>query len=112
MSDIFIKRHDTKGKFTDTLKLNGNPIDLTLCAVSFILKKTGLVIKQTATILQTAPPPDASAGKVEYQPLPVDVAVKGKYRQEWEVIFPDTEKLTVPNDGWNDVEILEDLDDV
>lgn len=161
MADIVIKRHDTKGKFIDTLKLNGSPIVLVGCAVSFILKKTGLVIKQTAVIIDTsaivngslvarrrykivtfvagddftnvgaasnasgvifvatgdAPATwtngstlEATPGQVEYQPIAQDVAVKGKYRQEWEVIFVDTEKITCPNGEWNNVTILEDLD--
>lgn len=109
MSDILIKQGDTKGKFIDTLMLNGAPIDLTGCMVTFLMKKTGLAIRRTATIVQTAPPPDPSAGKVEYQPTSNDVAVKGKYKQEWEVIFPDTEEITVPNQDWNTVTILEEL---
>jgi hypothetical protein len=100
---INIKQHDTKGKFIDILMLNGAPIPLAGCIVSFLLKKSGVAIKQLATIV------DANAGSVEYQPTADDVSKDGKYQQEWEIIFPDTQILTVPNNTWNTVNILKDL---
>lgn len=158
--DISIKQHDTKGKFTDVLKLDGDLVDLTGAAVNFLLRKTGLAIKQVAVIINTDPitsgslvvgrqyeistfvagddfrnvgaasnatgivftatgatPTDwthgssikASNGQVEYQPTADDVATKGKFKQEWEVIFSDTKILTFPNDGYNNVTIWADL---
>jgi hypothetical protein len=46
---------------------------------------------------------------VEYQPIPEDMETKGKFKQEWEVVFNDGKILTFPNDGYNTVNILEDL---
>jgi len=110
MADVSIKRHDDKVEFADTLKVNGVPVDLTDCTVSFLLKKTGLAIKQAAVIVYPTEQADPDKrGKVKYHVTPDDVAVKGKYRQEWEVVFTDDEILTFPNDDYNNVEILEDL---
>lgn len=101
---IYIKRNDTKGKFVDILTINGIPINLTACIVSFLLRKGSSVsVKQLATIT------DPVSGAVEYQPLPEDVATAGEFQQEWEIIFPDTQILTVPNNTWNIVNILKDL---
>jgi hypothetical protein len=101
--DIAIKRHDTKGKFTDVLKLDGSPVDLTDASVKFLMKKTGLAISQVATIVSP------TAGSVEYQPTADDVAAKGDFNQEWEVTFVDGSILTFPNDGYNTVKIWDDL---
>lgn len=103
--DITIKQHDTKGKFTDVLKLDGSAVDLTDCTVKFLMKKTGLAISRAAVITG----PDPTAGNVEYQPTPDDVAVKGDFKQEWEVTFPDDSVLTFPNDDYNQIHILADL---
>jgi hypothetical protein len=51
----------------------------------------------------------ALPGQVEYQPIADDVATKGLFKQEWEVIFPSGEILTFPNDGYNTVTIWADL---
>ena len=108
--DIKIKQHDTKGKFIDLLTIDGAPVDLTDCTVSWLLKKTGLAFKRVAVITFPADQADPTKrGLVEYQQIAEDVATKGKFKQEWEVIFPDTEILTFPNDAYNNVEILADL---
>lgn len=103
MATIYIKQHDTKGKFVDVLTVNGTVVDLTACVVSFLMKKSGFAIKQPAVVT------DAAGAAVEYQPTPDDVANAGKFQQEWEVIFPDGEILTFPNNTWNEVNILKDL---
>ena len=100
---INIKQHDTKGKFVDILMLNGVPINLAGCVVSFLMKKSGVAIKQPAVIV------NSSGGSVEYQPTAADVSKDGKYQQEWEIIFINGEILTVPNNTWNTVNILKDL---
>jgi len=51
----------------------------------------------------------ALPGQVEYQPVADDVAIKGLFKQEWEVVFPSGEILTFPNDGYNTVNIWADL---
>ncbi len=158
--DVSIKQHDTKGKFTDVLKVGGVAVDLTDCTLSFLMKKTGVAIRQAAVIVDTTPMTSGSLvagrqykivtfvagddfsnvgaasnasgvtftatgttpttwtngstlqalpGQVEYQPIAADVAIKGLFKQEWEVVFPGGEILTFPNDGYNTVNIWADL---
>lgn len=107
---IKIKQHDTKGKFIDTLMIDGEPVDLTDCVVSFMIKNSKFAIKKDAVITYPLDQSDPDKrGKVEYQQLAGDVANKGVFNQEWEVVFPDTEILTFPNGKYNAVEILADL---
>jgi BppU N-terminal domain len=112
MSSITIKRYDTEGKFVDTLKVNGEPIDLTGASVKFLMKRGTTLISHPATITQTAPPPDPSAGGVEYQPVLADVSTLGKYKHEWEITFGNGKVLTVPNDSYNFIKIIRDLEGV
>jgi hypothetical protein len=108
--DISIKAHDTKGKFVDTLKIDGEPVDLSGSTVSWLIKKAPIAWKRPAVI--TYPDDqadDTKRGAVEYQPIPEDVETKGKFKQEWEVVFNDGKILTFPNDGYNNLNILEDL---
>jgi len=108
--DISIKQHDTKGKFTDVLKIDGEPVDLTAATVSFMMKKTGFAFKVPAVITFPDDQGDVTKrGAVEYQPVPENVATKGKFKQEWEAVFNDGSILTFPNNGYNTVNILEDL---
>ena len=86
MTTVNIKQHDTKGIFTDTLKVDGVVVDLTGCSFKFLMRKPGISIRQTAVV--DAP---ATAGNVRYQPVALDVAVTGKYQQEWEVTFGDSQ---------------------
>lgn len=107
---IKIKRNDTKGEFTDTLTVGGDPVDLTDAIVSWLIRKTGASFKRPAVITYPLDQSDPlKRGKVSYQPIAEDVANKGTYRQEWEVVFSDGEILTFPNDRYNTLEILEDL---
>jgi hypothetical protein len=108
MKTVLIKRGDTKGKFIDTLTLDGVPINLTGCTVKFLLRRRGRD-KEQLTINQVAVITDQPEGKVEYQPVAADVEVEGLYDHEWQVTFPSAEILTVPNSGFNTVEILRDL---
>lgn len=99
---VYVKQHDDKAIFTDTLTVGGNPVNLD-GTVKFLLRKPGLSISQSATIVA------AGAGTVKYQPTSADTAVVGKYRQEWEATFADGKKLTFPNDGYNIVMIEQDI---
>lgn len=104
MTTVTLKQNDTEGLFTDTLKVDDVVVDLTGCAVRFLLRKPGISISQNATIV------DALTGSVSYQPTAEDVAIAGKYQQEWEVAFSEFQVLTFPNNGWNTVIIKDDLD--
>src|SRR5580765_6545913 len=103
MTTVNIKQHDTKGIFTDTLKVDGVVVNLTGCTVRFLLRKPGLTITQSATVVTPL------AGDVSYQPVAGDVSETGKYQQEWEVTFGDSRILTFPNGDYNVVIIEDDL---
>jgi hypothetical protein len=104
---ITTKRNDTKITFTHTPTIDGvtvPPANFAGCTVKFILKikdaPTGII--QTAVINLD--------GTFSYDPIPGDVDTVGTYQQEWEVTYPSSKKLTFPNDTWNIVKIIPDLD--
>jgi len=106
MATHYIKRNDIARKVTDILTLNGAAINLTGCTLSWIMRNraTGVAIKQTATIVT------AATGSVEYQFVTGDTATAGVYDCEWEIVYTTGSKpLTVPDDGYIVLEILEDL---
>jgi len=109
MSAIITKQHDTKITFTDIPTIDGVPVDpatLVGAALSFVLKGTAndgtaVAIKQTAVI--------TPGGTFQYDPVAGDVAKDGKFKQEWEVVYPSGKILTFPNSAYNTVKILPDL---
>lgn len=101
--NVTIKQNDTKCLFTDTLTVNGTPVDGTNATVSFIMRGVGCVgVAQAAAWVN----PPGTDGKVQYQPILADVARFGQYQQQWRVTFADSKVLTFPNDGYNIVTIL------
>ena len=100
-----IKRGDTGQRIASTLKLNGSPLSLTGRTVSFIMRNraTGETVKRAANITST------TAGTVKYARTAEDVATTGVFLCEWEVQMTPDEVLTFPNDGYQNLEILEDL---
>ena len=103
-----IKAYDTAITFTDTLTVNGVASDLTDAAVLFILKASdGTVFSDAASLAS-----DPTTGGVSYQPGTGFPTAAGSYKQEWEVTYLDTTKLTFPSDGYNKVTIIEDLNAV
>ena len=102
---IEIKQHDNSRPFTDTLVLDGNPINLSGATVSLIFwsNQTLLPTKRTATIVS------AVTGEVSYSPLAADVATPGTYDLEWEIVFPDATQLTVPSSGYIELKVNRDL---
>lgn len=104
MSTVYVKQHDTKAIFTDTLMVNDLPVNLTGTTIRFLMRKpVGALVDGVATITNPV------AGTVAYQPVAADVAIVGKYRQEWEVTFGDGKVLTFPNDTYNFVLIERDV---
>jgi hypothetical protein len=103
-TNVSIKRNDTGVSFTDTLTVNGAAVDLTGATVLFLmrLRDGKTVFSQTATIV------DAGAGQVAYGPgaLPT---TPGLYEQEWQVTLAGGNILTFPSDGYNTVDVLDDL---
>src|SRR4029077_9532007 len=99
MSDpVKIKRNDTKGKFIDTLTLDGVPVNLSGCTIKFLMRRRGRSIGSPETLIRVASiTGDPTLGKVEYQPVAADVEQDGIYDHEWQVTFVDGKILTVPN---------------
>jgi hypothetical protein len=102
---IEIKQHDTSRTFTDTLVLDGLPINLSGATVSLLFKsnQTLLTTRRTATIGSPA------TGEVSYQPIAADVAYPGTFNLEWEIVFPDLKQLTVPSSGYIELKVNQDL---
>lgn len=105
MASLTIKRNDLARKIEDVLKIDGAAIDLTGSSVSIVLrnKTTGSTIKRAASIV------DAASGQVEYQFASGDTATAGAYELEWEIVFPDTKPLTIPDNSYHLLNILPDL---
>jgi hypothetical protein len=103
MRTLVIKRGDTKPKFLDVPLLDGARIpydDLAGCTLSFLLKGGAIAFKRSAEI--TSKTIDAVAvAQFEYQPVAEDVAQTGKFKQEWELVYPSGKPLTFPNGGYN-----------
>lgn len=106
MTTLKIKSGDTSLEFTDTLMVDGVADDLTGSTVLFLMKKyrsPGTAYSFAATIVT------AASGTVSYVPgvgFPTDV---GSYKQEWQVTYSNGKILTFPTDGYNTIEIVEDL---
>jgi hypothetical protein len=53
---------------------------------------------------------DAAAGKAEYEWQPTDLDTVGLYDVEFEITWADLGVETVPNDGYLELEVVDDLD--
>ncbi len=104
--DAIIKQGDTSGKFTDILKVNGVPVNLTGATVSFVMRAVGRIVVSQAAVI-TNPP--GTNGAVEYQPVTNDVAFAGEFKQQWKAVFSDGKILTFPNNTYNKITILPNL---
>ena len=89
MTEIFIKRNDTKPPVTATLAEDGVAVDLSTASVMFNM---GTVVAATATVV------DGTAGTVKYDWISGDTAIAGCYPAEFEVTFADASIQTFPND--------------
>lgn len=117
-SDFTIKRNDTWRPLEATLQQqavdgSGVPIANTWVAIDLTnatqvklrLKSATAVITTGATTIV-----DAVNGKVSYPWQVADLAVKGDYQFEWEITWTGGAVQTVPNDSYNSLTILADLD--
>jgi len=103
-----IKSFDTAIVFSDTLTIDGVAADLSSTTVLFILKAADDTVFSAAATVDA----DPTTGAVTYVPSAGFPTTAGSYKQEWEVTFLDTTKLTFPSDGYNKVTIIEDLNAV
>lgn len=102
---VTIKQHDTGRQWTDTLTINGVPINVTGCTIALLIRRkvSPAVVRRSAVVVSGA------AGTVSYQPVSDDVANAGVFYLEWEITFPGGAQLSVPSDGYIELTIQSDL---
>lgn len=103
---FYIKRNDTAPSLeAQLIDADGNPINLDMCGVRFIMQDGfGRVnINRPATII------DAAQGRVQVDWQEGDTSVAGVMRCEFEIVFTDGSVMTVPNDGYFMIQIVEEL---
>lgn len=104
---IAVKRGDVGIIFTDTLTADGEPIILSDCEVWFVLRpQRGDLLNEVTAEADVV---DANEGTVRYVTVVGDLDVAGFYRQEWEVVYTNGDRFTVPSDGYNVVHVVMDL---
>ena len=95
MSTIALKQFDTARAIEQTLAIDGTPINLTGCEVriNWYNLLSGAMWQRDAEIV------DEDAGTVTYTPVAEDVETAGDFEIEWEILYPDNSRLTVPTEG-------------
>lgn len=103
-----IKKNDTSPSLLATLQDgNGAAIDLTGASVRFLMRQIGSsAVKVDAAMTVT----DASAGSVRYDWQAGDTDTSGSYQVEFEVTYAGGGIETFPNDGYQRVVIIDDID--
>jgi hypothetical protein len=99
-----IKRGDNNVRFLFTPKIDGvamTPAQLLNCTVSFLLKGMTAAFKRAAQITPEA--------QFLYDAVSADVATAGVFYQEWELVDANGKVLTFPNDGYYQINIVDDL---
>jgi hypothetical protein len=108
MADFTIKRNDTAPAIVITLEDASGAADVSTakamhlfmkCDQPTLLVKTGPLAKVT----------DGKDGKIEYAWADGDLKQAGTYRAEVEVTRADDTVQTFPNDGYFEIEVVEDL---
>jgi hypothetical protein len=92
------------------LTANDAPVDLTGAAARIIVRKDGSrsgapKVNAVMTIASQV----TDRGRVSYAFLPGDVNIAGRFSVEVEVTFADGKVATFPSDGYEALEILDDL---
>ena len=105
MKVVYLKRGDTARKITDTLSLDGQPLDLTGATVVIVWAATGAEVERKNASIEN----DPTLGQVSYTITADDVAAAGAVRIEWEITFADQSVLTVPTLDEIILRILPDL---
>lgn len=104
--EYLLKQNDTRPYMeAQLLDANGEPVNLDFCGVHFHMKSlcSGKMINRPAEIV------DAENGKVKVTWREGDLEVPGSYKCEFQVNFTDFTTLTVPNDGYFLIRIIEEL---
>lgn len=110
MADFTIKQNDTYPPIPMTISDALGPIDLTGCTVEFWFKRpsTGDVFHGVATVLDQEVL--ENKGKVQYDWNDGDTDINGALLFEVRVIFANGKRMTLPNDGYFTVAVVNDLD--
>ena len=103
---IFMKKGNLQPPVEATL-LDGNadPINLTGATIKMVMRKvsTGVVLEKTMVIVS------AIAGTLKYDWVAGDTDNPGFYDIEFKITFSDTTSLTVPNNTYDRLEIIDNL---
>lgn len=103
---FYIKRNDTAPPLeAQLIDAEGNAINLDMCGVRFIMRDGfgRMNVNRPATIV------DATQGLVRVDWQEGDTSVAGVMKCEFETTFTDGRIMTVPNDGYFLINIVEDL---
>ncbi len=112
INPFIIKRNDTLPTLTIDIKTRGefnqiiafNLSAVSYCTFSMTDDYGSLKISSfSGNILSV------SAGTIQYVWLNGDTDVSGKYRGEFELFFLDGKKMSIPNLGYIDIEIIDDI---
>lgn len=107
MSKFFLKTNDTGKPIVATLQNgDGTVINLAGCSVKVVVS-AGVGV--TAIVNRAVTVTDATNGIVTYTPLAADVATAGTYMAEWEVTTGSGGVFTVPDPGYDTIQIDQDL---
>lgn len=107
MTTVKMKANDTGQVFDATLEINGSAANLAGATVLMLMK---LVESPYTAYSLSASVVSAAAGTVRcLASVSGFPTVAGTYKQEWEVTFSDTTKLTFPSGSYNTLHILDDL---
>lgn len=101
---IYVKRGDTQ-PLDRTLKRGGSAIDLTAATVEFHMtqREGSKEVSGACSLLS------AAAGQVRFTWGGTDTDTVGDYDVEWEVTYSNGKVETVPNFGYADLRVVQDL---
>lgn len=101
-----IKRHDLYPPIEATLTdADGVAVDLTNASVSMHMKRVGSSI----TVTKSMEIVEATEGTIKYDWVNGDTDIAGVYEVEFEITFANSKPLTIPIDGYEQFNIVEDL---
>lgn len=116
MAEYWIKQGDTAPRIESTLTDGANtPVDIAQADIFFTLRRidddgTPIVNKIAASNDQITDGEDGSRGFVHYDWTIGDTDIAGGYRAEWEVLFVNNLVMTFPNNGYDLIAIIEQLE--
>ena len=102
---ITLKRGDTWPPLVVSVSDDNGAIDLTTAS------EIRLLLKSSSYTLETDPvsPSDAGSGEITYDWQVGDTDNSGTYQLEVEIVWATGQIQTVPNDGYGEVKIIDDL---